>query len=99
MGKKLVSVEIYATLSGYTWMGYKATKETVTKFTAEKHPFSPKWKGLKDALSFLCKDPDFNGGASISWGCMVVKWYDGKYFLERQTGIPEGKLTAEYLDK
>jgi hypothetical protein len=28
---------------------------------------------------------------------MVVKWFDGKYYLERQVEIPNCKITAEFL--
>lgn len=96
MSKKLLSIDFYVTLLGPIWQGIDCTKEKHVTFTPEKQPFTTEWKGLKNALSQITHDGDFQY-CQISWGCMVVKWYDGKYFLEQQVEIPDCKLTHEFL--
>jgi len=97
--KKLLSIKFYATLAGTIWQNdMDATKEIIREFTPKKLPFTDRWKGLENALSVITTDGDFQY-CNISWGCMVIKWYDGKYYLERQVDIPVCKLTVKYLDK
>lgn len=97
MSKQLESITIYATLRGDIWMPYmECTKETVTKFTPKGIAFSRKWAGLRDALLHITNDGDFRD-CKIDWGCMVIRWYDGKYYLERQVEIPRCKLTEDCL--
>ena len=97
--KKLLSIKFYATLAGTIWQNdMDATKEITREFTPKPYLFTTKWEGLKNALSLITKDGDFQY-CKIAWGCMVIRWHDGKYYLERQVDIPVCKLTTEYLDK
>jgi hypothetical protein len=96
MGKQLESITIYATLKGFIWQGIECTKETVTTFTPKTQPFTRKWIGLRDALLHITDDGDFQN-CVVDWGCMVIRWFDGKYSIEREVEIPKGKLTADFL--
>lgn len=97
MGKQLESITIYATLKGDIWMPYiECTKETVTTFTPKGTPFTRKWTGLRDALLHITNDGDFRD-CKIDWSCIVIKWFDGKYRIERQVEMPNCKLTADLL--
>jgi hypothetical protein len=97
MAKKLVSITFWVTMSGTIWQGIEATKDKQLEFVSEKHnAYTPKWNGLWDALTKIVNDGDFQY-CNILWGCMVVRWFDGKYFLELERNIPRCKLTEQFL--
>lgn len=97
MTKQLESITFYTTVKGFIWMPMvECTKEKVTEFTPKGSSFTPKWEGLREALLYITNDGDFQN-CEIDWGCMVVRWFDGKYSIERQVEIPRCKLTEDLL--
>lgn len=95
--KTLESITIYADIVGNIWMPMvECRKETKTVFTPEQQPFTHEWTGLRDALLRITNDGDFRS-CLIEWGCMVIRWWDGKYYIERQVDIPNCKLTSDCL--
>ena len=97
MTKKLESITIHAELIGDIWMpDVECTKESTTVFTPEDRPFTSKWTGLRDALLQITNDGDFRS-CVINWGIMVIRWWDGKYHIEKTVDIPNCKLTSDCL--
>lgn len=97
MTKKLVSVEINATLTGYIWWPQiPATTQKSEKFTPEQRPFTFPWTGLRDAIDHITMSGDFQT-AYIRAAWMTVTWTDGKNTITRTVEVLPCKLIADYF--